>query len=70
MQFSTIVFSAIALFGSITFAAPTDNLVARSSCQIGDIWGAGDTACSASCLKDGTYHGGYCNDKNVCICTH
>ncbi|KAL4749444.1 hypothetical protein BDW72DRAFT_204712 [Aspergillus terricola var. indicus] len=70
MQFSTIVFSAIALFGSMAFAAPTDNLVARSSCQIGDIWGAGDAACSASCLKDGTYHGGYCNDKNVCICTH
>ncbi|KAL6228921.1 hypothetical protein BDW75DRAFT_246191 [Aspergillus navahoensis] len=70
MQFSTIVLGAIAVFGSMTFAAPTDNLVARSSCQIGDIWGAGDAACSASCLKDGTYHGGYCNDKNVCICTH
>ncbi|KAL4931477.1 uncharacterized protein BDV17DRAFT_289017 [Aspergillus undulatus] len=70
MQFSTIVLSAVALFGSMTVAAPTDNLVARSSCQIGDIWGAGDAACSASCLKDGTYHGGYCNDKNVCICTH
>lgn len=48
MQFSTIVFSAVALFGSMTLAAPTENLVARASCQIGDIWGAGDAACSAS----------------------
>lgn len=48
MQFSAIVFSAVALFGSMTLAAPTENLVARASCQIGDIWGAGDAACSAS----------------------
>ncbi|KAL5041785.1 hypothetical protein BDW71DRAFT_211818 [Aspergillus fruticulosus] len=59
MQFFTIVLGIVALFGSMTFASPTDNLVARSSSQIGDIWGAGDAACSASCLKDGTYHGGY-----------
>ncbi|KAL4984522.1 hypothetical protein BDW68DRAFT_180601 [Aspergillus falconensis] len=72
MKFSAIVFSAVALFGSMTFAspAPDADLVARSSCQIGDIWGAGDAACSASCIKDGTYHGGYCNDEMVCICTH
>ncbi|KAL4987417.1 hypothetical protein BDW68DRAFT_177906 [Aspergillus falconensis] len=50
MQFFTIVLGIVALFGSMTFASPTDNLVARSSSQIGDIWGAGDAACSASCL--------------------
>lgn len=84
MQFSTIVLSAVALFGSMAFAAPAPapaELAARSSCQLGDIFGAGDAACSASvriipllkvlrillihvqCLKDGTYHGGYCNDE-------
>ncbi|OJJ59825.1 hypothetical protein ASPSYDRAFT_88724 [Aspergillus sydowii CBS 593.65] len=66
MQFSAIVLSAVALFGSMALAAPAPapaELEARSSCQIGDIFGAGDAACSASCLKDGTYHGGYCNDE-------
>lgn len=48
MQFSSIILSAVALFGSMTFAAPSEDLVARASCQIGDIWGAGDAACSAS----------------------
>lgn len=48
MQFSTIFFSAVALFGSMALAAPKEDLVARASCQIGDIWGAGDAACSAS----------------------
>ncbi|KAL3429237.1 hypothetical protein BDV09DRAFT_200804 [Aspergillus tetrazonus] len=70
MQFSSIIFTAVALFGSMTFAAPSEDLVARASCQIGDIWGAGDAACSASCLKDGTYHGGYCNEESVCVCTY
>ncbi|KAF9891573.1 hypothetical protein FE257_003584 [Aspergillus nanangensis] len=71
MQFSTIVLSAVALFGSMTFAAPSEDLKARSSCQLGDIWGAGDAACSASCLAQaGTYHGGYCNDESVCVCTY
>ncbi|KAL4748425.1 hypothetical protein BDW68DRAFT_183091 [Aspergillus falconensis] len=74
MQFSAIVLSAVALFGSMTFAAPAPapdaELVARSSCQLGGIFGAGDAACSASCIRAGTYHGGYCNDEQVCICTH
>lgn len=48
MQFSTIFFSAVALFGSMALAAPSEDLNARSSCQVGDIWGAGDAACSAS----------------------
>lgn len=50
MQFSALVLSAVALFGSMTFAAPapSENLQVRSSCQLGDIWGAGDAACSAS----------------------
>jgi hypothetical protein len=48
MQFSSIILSAVALFGSMAFAAPSEDLVARASCQIGDIWGAGDAACSAS----------------------
>lgn len=51
MQFSTIVLSAVALFGSMALAAPAPapaELEARSSCQIGDIFGAGDAACSAS----------------------
>lgn len=85
MQFSTIVLSAVALFGTMSFAAPAPGekiLETRSSCQVGDIFGAGDAACSASvctllyflsvpgillihvqCLKNGTYHGGYCNKK-------
>jgi hypothetical protein len=52
MQFSAIVLSAVALFGSMTFAAPAPapdaELMARSSCQLGGIFGAGDAACSAS----------------------
>lgn len=49
MQFSTIVLSAVALFGSMAFAAPTEKILeARSSCQVGDIFDAGDAACSAS----------------------
>jgi hypothetical protein len=48
MQFSTIFFSAVALFGSMALAAPNQDIAARSSCQVGDIWGAGDAACSAS----------------------
>lgn len=48
MQFSTVFLGAVALFGSVAFAAPSENLQARSSCQLGDIWGAGDAACSAS----------------------
>ncbi|BCS24190.1 uncharacterized protein APUU_40634S [Aspergillus puulaauensis] len=66
MQFSTIVLSAVALFGTMSFAAPAPGekiLETRSSCQVGDIFGAGDAACSASCIKNGTYHGGYCNKK-------
>ncbi|OJJ04751.1 hypothetical protein ASPVEDRAFT_86134 [Aspergillus versicolor CBS 583.65] len=70
MQFSTIFFSAVALFGSMALAAPNEDIAARSSCQVGDIWGAGDAACSASCLKDGTYHGGHCNEDSVCVCTY
>lgn len=45
MQFSIL---SVALCGSMAFAAPAENLVARASCQFGDIWGAGDAACSIS----------------------
>jgi hypothetical protein len=48
MQFSTVFLGAVALFGSVAFAVPSENLRVRSSCQVGDIWGAGDAACSAS----------------------
>lgn len=48
MQFSTVFIGAVALFSSMAFAVPSENLKVRSSCQLGDIWGAGDAACSAS----------------------
>lgn len=48
MQFSTVFLGAVALFSSMAFAVPSENLKVRSSCQLGDIWGAGDAACSAS----------------------
>lgn len=48
MQFTTVFMSAVAIFGSVAFAVPSENIQARSSCQVGDIWGAGDAACSAS----------------------
>lgn len=48
MHFTTVFMSAIAIFGSVAFAVPSENIQARSSCQVGDIWGAGDAACSAS----------------------
>ncbi|PLN79396.1 hypothetical protein BDW42DRAFT_172993 [Aspergillus taichungensis] len=92
MQFSTIFLSAVALFGSISLAAPAPVaeaeaapapapeaeaeaepgvILARSSCQFGGIWDAGDAACSASCIAQGEgFHGGYCSKKSVCHCTH
>ncbi|PKY05660.1 hypothetical protein P168DRAFT_325995, partial [Aspergillus campestris IBT 28561] len=46
-------------------------ILARSSCQAGSIFGAGDAACSASCIAQGEgFHGGYCSKKAVCHCTH
>ncbi|PLB40486.1 uncharacterized protein BDW47DRAFT_123506 [Aspergillus candidus] len=90
MQFSTIFLSAVALFGSISLAAPAPVaeaapapapeaeaeaepgvILARSSCQAGSIFDAGDAACSASCIAQGQgFHGGYCSKKAVCHCTH
>ncbi|KAJ5085298.1 hypothetical protein N7532_002656 [Penicillium argentinense] len=71
MQFSTVFLGAVALFSSVAFAAPSENLRVRSSCQVGDIWGAGDAACSASCIAQGEgYHGGHCDDNSVCVCNY
>ncbi|KAI9370263.1 hypothetical protein BJX61DRAFT_544793 [Aspergillus egyptiacus] len=75
MQFSTLFVSAFALFGSVALAAPkaapVENARVRTSCQLGDIFGGADAACSASCIAQGQgWHGGYCNDQMVCNCTY
>lgn len=48
--------------------APRDNDAsihyARSVCQLGSIFGAGDAACTADCIARGKgLHGGFCNDR-------
>ncbi|KAF9148244.1 hypothetical protein BG015_010020, partial [Linnemannia schmuckeri] len=59
----------IALFvmvaATTTTAAPV-YLQKRLSCQAGDIFGAGNAACSASCIAQGQgFHGGFCDDHAV-----
>ncbi|KAJ5229228.1 hypothetical protein N7489_009936 [Penicillium chrysogenum] len=71
MQFSTVFLGAVTLFGSIAFASPSGEIHARLSCQVGDYFGGGDAACSASCIaQDQGFHGGHCNDESVCVCNY
>jgi hypothetical protein len=65
MQFRALAISAAALLILPSLAAPapaTDST--ELSCQFGSIWGAGDAACSASCIIQGQgFHGGHCDDS-------
>lgn len=71
MQFRILLVQAVALlFIKASKAAPV-NQAAQTSCQIGAIWGGANAACSASCIaQHGDFHGGYCDDHDVCHCTH
>ncbi|KAK6532185.1 hypothetical protein TWF694_003345 [Orbilia ellipsospora] len=70
---SLIAVASFLLCG-ITFAAPTHIptiLRARQSCATGSIGpvGAGNAACSASCLiQHGDIHGGHCDANGICVC--
>ncbi|PFH46847.1 hypothetical protein AMATHDRAFT_68946 [Amanita thiersii Skay4041] len=81
MQFTNVFAQLVAValvFSSVVQALPQPEvdleIAARetqTSCQVGDIWGAGDAACSASCIAQRQgYHGGWCDDHKVCHCTH
>ncbi|KAF8993305.1 hypothetical protein BDQ17DRAFT_1368513 [Cyathus striatus] len=73
MNFRTlfIQLTAIALVHGATAMPSVLTREAELSCQACEWFGGSDTCCSASCIaqKKG-YHGGYCNDHEVCICTH
>ncbi|KIK05295.1 hypothetical protein K443DRAFT_50827, partial [Laccaria amethystina LaAM-08-1] len=63
MQFRILLIQTVVLlFIKASQAAPVDQAT-QTSCQIGDIWGAANAACSASCIvQQGDFHGGYCDE--------
>ncbi|KAK3843722.1 MAG: atesin-3 [Linnemannia gamsii] len=67
---ATTVMAAPAAAPAAAVATPV-HLEKRITCQFGNIFGAGDAACSASCIIQGQgFHGGYCDDHKVCRCTY
>ncbi|KAF9443655.1 hypothetical protein P691DRAFT_737575 [Macrolepiota fuliginosa MF-IS2] len=62
MKTTRIFFVLFALFTTSAFGIV---------CQAGEVFGTGDAACSADCIAKGQgFHGGFCDDHQVCNCTH
>jgi len=73
---STMQFRALAIsFVALLLLPATQGLPATEatalSCQACEWWGGANACCSASCIaKRQGFHGGYCDDHQVCHCNY
>ncbi|KAJ7210867.1 atesin-3 [Mycena pura] len=68
MQF--LIKTAAALVFALAVQAIATPPTPELSCQACEPFGASDACCSASCIAQGKgFHGGFCDDHEVCNCT-